>query len=71
MSEKWSQEKVQKAFEELGFDDFPLNQEELDAFNEKFKGYPHELDSSMIDPQKIIDDVKAEENQKLLRILKN
>lgn len=50
---KWTQKRVQKAFKELGFD-FPKTQEELKAFDEKFKDYPHKLTGKEIDPQEIL-----------------
>ncbi len=53
----WTQEKVQKAFSELGFD-FPENEEQLRAFDEKFKNYPYKLNGAMIDPHKIMKECK-------------
>lgn len=45
---------VRQAFKELGFDGLPETEEQLKAFDEKFKDYPYECDSSKIDINKII-----------------
>jgi len=50
---KWTQKEVREAFSKLGFE-FPENEEQLKAFNEKFKNYPYKLNAS-IDPIKIIE----------------
>ena len=50
---EWTQERVQKAFEELGFE-MPETEEQLKAFDEKFKDYPHKLTGKEIDPMEII-----------------
>lgn len=52
-SKEWTQERVQKAFEELGFE-MPETEEQLKAFNEKFKDYPHKLTGNEIDPLEIL-----------------
>ena len=56
-SDLWNKERVNKAFDELGFM-FPTTSEELEAFNKKFEGYPYNIDPENIDPQKIIDSFK-------------
>ena len=53
----WNQQRVQKCFDELGFD-FPKTEEQLKAFDEKFKDYPHQLTGKEIDPLKIIRECK-------------
>ena len=55
--EIWTQKYVQQKFDELGFD-FPNNEEQLRAFNEKFRNYPHKLTGREIDPIKIIESIK-------------
>lgn len=52
----WSQERVQKCFDELGFV-FPETEEQLQALNEKFKYYPFKADEKKIDPIKILQSV--------------
>ena len=48
---------VKKAFKELGFE-FPKNEVELKAFDDKFKDYPYKLSGKEIDPLKIIIECK-------------
>lgn len=52
-SKEWSQERVKKCFDELGFV-FPETEEQLQALNEKFKDYPFKADETKIDPIKIL-----------------
>ena len=59
MSEEWTQKRVQKAFKELGFE-MPETEEQLKAFNEKFKDYPHKLTGREIDPEGIWNSLKQE-----------
>lgn len=60
---EWTQERVQKAFYELGFD-FPETPDELKAFDEKFKDYPYKADATKIDPLKILNDIKNEDTKR-------
>ncbi len=53
---EWSQERVQKCFDELGFV-FPKTEEQLKAMDEKFKDYPHKTDENRIDPIKILNSI--------------
>jgi len=48
-----------KKFKELGFD-FPKNEKQLKAFDEKFKDYPFKLSEEKINPHKILDSVKED-----------
>ena len=57
LNASWTRERVQKCFDELGFE-FPQNDEQLEAFNEKFKDYPHKLTGNEVDPIKIINSIK-------------
>ena len=57
---EWTTERVQQCFKELGFE-FPSNEEEEKAFNEKFKDYPYKFSGSTIDPYKLLNDMKKEE----------
>ena len=50
---KWTQKEVQKAFSQLGFE-IPENDEQLRAYNKKFKNYPYKLKDNRLDPIKII-----------------
>ncbi|WP_421809049.1 hypothetical protein [Flagellimonas sp.] len=48
---------VKKRFKELGFE-FPATEEELKAFNDKFKDYPYKLNENNVDPLKIINSIQ-------------
>lgn len=54
---EWTQDRVRKAMDELGFD-FPETEEQLKAFDEKFKDYPHKLTGNEIDPHEILNKIK-------------
>lgn len=57
-SEEWTQERVEKSFQELGFT-FPKTDEQLKAFDEKFKDYPYKNSDKKIDVSKIINEIKT------------
>ena len=53
-NDKIRQKQARQAFRELGFDGFPENEEQLTAWNEKFKDYPYKLTGKEINPDNII-----------------
>lgn len=53
---EWTQDRVRKAMDELGFQ-FPETEEQLKAFDEKFKDYPHRLTGNEIDPLTILNSI--------------
>lgn len=57
-------EKIKKYFGSMGLN-FPENDNELDAFNKTHKGYEYSLKEELIDPYKILDNLKKENPLKI------